>query len=51
MANNNGNLSIDENEMLKAYRQLNNEWKAELIKRMKALLNKQERENHEQNHN
>jgi cytoskeletal protein RodZ len=50
MANNKGNLSIDENEMLKAYKQLSNEGKAELIKRMKALLNKQEREKHEQNH-
>jgi hypothetical protein len=50
MANKKGNLSIDENKMLKVYRQLNNEGKAELIKRMKAILNEQERENHGQNH-
>ena len=44
------NLTVDEKEMLEAYRQLNNEGKAELIERMKALLNEQERGNHENNY-
>jgi hypothetical protein len=37
-------LSTDEAEILEAYRQLSNEGKAGLIKRMKALLNEQGRE-------
>jgi hypothetical protein len=39
------NLTVDENKMLEAYRQLNSEGKAELLGRMKALLNEQQRGN------
>jgi len=43
------NLTVDENKILRIYRQLKSEGKTELFKRMKTMLDEQEEgNNHEQ---